>query len=41
MLLRLIDTLLLALGHRASWARSRMAYRALAAVVVAERSPRR
>jgi hypothetical protein len=40
-MLRLFDTLLLALSRRTSWARSRMTYRALEAVVVAERSPRR
>jgi hypothetical protein len=39
-MLRLLDTLLLALTRRGSWARGRIAYRALAAVVVAERSPR-
>jgi hypothetical protein len=39
-MLRLFETLLLALGRRTPWARSRLTYRALEAVVVAERSPR-
>jgi hypothetical protein len=39
-MLRLLDTLLLFLTRRGSWARGRIAYRALASVVVAERSPR-
>jgi len=40
-MLRLLDSLLLALGRRTPWARSRLTYRALEAVVVAERAPRR
>jgi hypothetical protein len=38
--LRLLDSLFLTLTRRGSWARGRIAYRALAAVVVAERNPR-
>jgi hypothetical protein len=40
-MLRLLDSLLMALTRRGPWARGRIAYRALAAVVVAERTPPR
>jgi hypothetical protein len=36
-MLRPVDTLLLALGRFRPWARSRMVYRALAVLAVAER----
>jgi hypothetical protein len=40
MWMRLVD-LLLRLGAPASWARSRLAYRVLQSIVVAERAPSR
>jgi len=36
-MLRLVDTILLALGHYRPWARERMVYRALAQALIADR----
>ncbi len=40
-MLRPLDVLLLLLGRHRAWARSRMAYRALTVLVVAERPTQR